>query len=86
MWGYQGLGWGYQGLDMAGAHLGGRREAGTAQLPFPTPGSIIYLQQNTEKHLAGESIRLAEKQVSGGTAGPGGGAGSCNLAGIIRQL
>lgn len=45
------------------------REAGAAQLPFPEPQSIIYLQQNAGRHLAGESIPLAEKQVSGGTGG-----------------
>lgn len=63
--GLSGLGWGYRGLDVAGAHLGGGQDAGAAQLPYPTPRTIIYLQQNSEKHLAGESIPLTEKQVSG---------------------
>ena len=65
----QGLPGVIRGLDVAGTHLGGRWEAGAAQLPFPVPRSIIYLQQNAGRHLAGESIPLAEKQVSGGTAG-----------------
>lgn len=57
-------------LDMAGAHLGGRWEAGAAWLPFPIPWSIIYCQQNTGKHLAGKSIR--EKSVWGHGSREGG--------------
>lgn len=57
VWGYHGLGHGWSPGE----------EAGAAWLPFPIPQSIIYLQQNAGRHLAGEIIPLAEKQVSGGT-------------------
>lgn len=61
--------WGYQGLGRGRSPVG---EAGAARLPFPIPQSIIYLQQNAGRHLAGESILLGEKQVSGGTVERGG--------------
>lgn len=56
-------------MDMAGAHLGAGWEAGAAWLPSPIPWSIIYLQQNTGRHLAGRSTR--GKSV-GGHGGGGG--------------
>lgn len=66
----QGLSEVIKGLDTAGAHLGGRWEAGAAWLPFPIPWSIIYLQQNAGKHLADENTR--EKSVGGHGGGEGG--------------
>lgn len=57
-------------MDMAGAHLAGRWEAGAAWLPLPSPWSIIYLQQNAGKHPAGKSTR--EKSVWGHCSGEGG--------------
>lgn len=57
-----------------------REEAGAAWLPVPGPQSIISFQKTAPGRREHPSCR--ETSVRG----YGGGAGSCNLAGIIRQL
>lgn len=51
-------------MDIAGAHPGERQEQ--PGCPSLAPRASFL---SRKRHLAGESIPLAEKQVSGGTAG-----------------